>query len=76
MSFSSVAVSLSSVLTDVIVRSNHEHDYFGTVLEYDYFALYSRSSTVTQKVRVQITITGTPSLIPDACSWLCAGLCG
>ena len=34
----------------VIVRSNREYDYFGIVLEYDYFASYS--STRTQKVLV------------------------
>ena len=35
---------------NVIVRNNCEYDYFGNVLEYDYFALYS--STITQKVLV------------------------
>ena len=32
------------------MRSNREYDYFGDVLEYDYFPSYS--STSTQKVRV------------------------
>ena len=35
---------------NVIVRSNHEYDYFGNVYEYDYFASYS--STITEKVLV------------------------
>ena len=38
------------------MRSNREYDYFGNVLEYeyeyDYFALYSSMSTITQKVLV------------------------
>ena len=34
------------------MRSNREYDYFGNVLEYDYFALYSSTSTITQKVLV------------------------
>ena len=37
---------------NVIVRSNREYDYFGNVLEYAYFALYSSTSTITQKVLV------------------------
>ena len=40
------------------MRSNRKYDYFGNVLEYDYFALFS--SMITQKVfvlRVQSTIT-------------------
>ena len=47
----------------VIVRSNREYDYFGNVLEYDYFPSYS--STSTQKVLVleyEYTSTITPSL--------------
>ena len=55
---------------NVIVRNNCEYDYSGNVLEYDYFALYS--STITQKVRVQSTIT--PSLyycirVPGNIGW-------
>ena len=51
---------------NVIVRSNREYDYFGNVLEYeyDYFALYS--STSTQKVLVlkyEYKSTITPSLV-------------
>ena len=47
----------------VIVRSNREYDYFGNVLEYDYFPSYS--STSTQKVLIleyEYTSTITPSL--------------
>ena len=33
-----------------MVRDNHEYNYFGDVLEYDYFPSYS--STHTQKVLV------------------------
>ena len=36
--------------SNVVIRSNREHDYFGNVLVYDYFALYS--STITQKVLI------------------------
>ena len=53
--------------TNVIMRSNHEYDYFGNVLEYenDYFPSYS--STRTEKVLVleyecEYTNTITPSL--------------
>ena len=47
------------------MRSNREYDYFGNVLEYDYFPSYS--STSTQKVLVlkyeyKYTSTITPSL--------------
>ena len=50
---------------NVIVKSNREYDYFGNVLEYDYFPSYS--STRTQKVLVlkyeyKYTSTITPSL--------------
>jgi len=48
---------------EVIVSIIDLYDYFGNVLEYqyDYFALYSRMSMITQKVlvlvpRVQSTI--------------------
>ena len=34
------------------MRSNREYDYFGNVLEYEYFASYSSMSTSTQKVLV------------------------
>ena len=49
------------------MRSNREYDYFGNVLEYDYFALYSSTSTITQKVVVleyeyKYMSTITPSL--------------
>ena len=37
---------------NVIVRSNHEYDYFGNVLEYEYDYFASYSSTSTQKVLV------------------------
>ena len=37
---------------NLIVRSNREYDYFGNVLEYDYFPSYSSMSTSTQKVLV------------------------
>ena len=54
---------------NVIVRNNHEYDYFGNVLEYeyDYFPSYSSMSTSTQKVLVleyeyKYTSTITPSL--------------
>ena len=53
---------------NVIVKSNREYDYFGNVLEYDYFPSYS--STSTQKVLVleyeyeyKYTSTITPSLV-------------
>ena len=49
----------------VIVRSNHEYDYFGIVLEYEYDYFPSYSSTSTQKVLVleyEYTSTITPSL--------------
>ena len=53
------------------MRSNHEYDYFGNVLEYeyDYFPSYSSTSTSTQKVLVleyeyKYTSTITPSLLP------------
>ena len=36
----------------VIVRNNREYDYFGNIHEYDYFALYSSTSTITQKVLI------------------------
>ena len=39
---------------NVIMRSNREYDYFGNVLEYDYFALYSSMSMITQKVLVLV----------------------
>ena len=45
------------------MKSNREYDYFGNVLEYDYFPSYS--STSTQKVLVleyEYTSTITPSL--------------
>ena len=54
------------------MRSNHEYDYFGNVLEYeyDYFPSYSSTSTRTQKVLVleyeyeyKYTSTITPSLV-------------
>ena len=48
---------------NVIVKSNREYDYFGNVLEYDYFPSYS--STSTQKVLVleyEYKYTITPSL--------------
>ena len=55
---------------NVIVRNNHEYDYFGNVLEYeyDYFPSYSSMSTSIQKVLVleyeyKYTSTITPSLI-------------
>ena len=47
------------------MRSNCEYDYFGNVLEYDYFPSYSSTSTSTQKVLVleyKYTSTITPSL--------------
>ena len=54
---------------NVIVRSNREYDYFGSVLEYenDYFPSYSSTSTRTEKVLVleyewEYTSTITPSL--------------
>ena len=34
------------------MRSNCQYDYCGSVLEYDYFALYSSMSTITQKVLI------------------------
>ena len=51
---------------NVIMRSNREYDYFGNVLEYDYFLSYS--STSTQKVLVlkceyEYTSMITPSLV-------------
>ena len=45
------------------MKSNREYDYFGNVLEYDYFPSYT--STSTQKVLVleyKYTSTITPSL--------------
>ena len=50
---------------NVIVRSNREYDYFGNILEYEYFASYS--STSTPKVLVleyeyEYTSTITPFL--------------
>ena len=48
------------------MRSNREYDYFGNVLEYEYFASYSSMSTSTQKVLVleyEYTSTITPSLL-------------
>ena len=53
---------------NVIVRSNHEYDYFGNVLEYEYDYFPSYSSTNTQKVLVleyeyKYTSTITPSLL-------------
>ena len=52
------------------MRSNHEYDYFGNVLEYeyDYFPSYSSTSTSTQKVVIleyeyKYTSTITPSLV-------------
>ena len=47
---------------NIIVRSNREYNYFGNLLEDDYFASYS--STSTQKVLVleyEYTSTITPS---------------
>ena len=51
------------------MKSNREYDYFGNVLEYDYFPSYSNTSTSTQKVLVlefeyeyKYTSTITPSL--------------
>ena len=49
------------------MRSNRDYDYFGNVLEYeyDYFALHTSTSTITQKVLilwVQVQSTITPSL--------------
>ena len=43
-------------MKNVIMRSNREYDYFGHVLEYeyDYFALYSSMSMITQKVLVLV----------------------
>ena len=54
------------------MRNNCEYDYFGNVLEYDYFALYS--STITQKVLVRVQSTITPSLyycirVPGNIGW-------
>ena len=48
-----------------MVRSNHEYNYFGNVLEYDYFPSYL--STHTQKVLIleykyEYMSTITPSL--------------
>ena len=34
------------------MRSNRKYEYVGNILEYDYFALYSSVSTITQKVLV------------------------
>ena len=50
------------------MRTNREYDYFGDVLEYDYFALYSSTSMITQKILVleygyKYTSTITPSLM-------------
>ena len=48
------------------MRSNREYDYFGNVLEYDYFASYSSMSMSTPKVLVleyEYTSTITPSLV-------------
>ena len=56
---------------NVIVRSNREYDYFGNVLEYDYFASYSSTSTSTPKVLVleyEYTSTITPSLLSSSCN--------
>ena len=53
------------------MRSNREYDYFGNVLEYDYFPSYS--STSTQKVleyKYKYTSTITPSLNFDPMSAL------
>ena len=47
------------------MRSNHEYDYLGNVLEYEYDYFPSYSSTSTQKVLVleyEYTSTITPSL--------------
>ena len=49
------------------MRSNREYDYFGNVLEYDYFASYASTSTSPQKVLVleyeyEYTSRITPSL--------------
>ena len=54
-------------------KCTHEYDYFGNVLEYDYFA--SCTSTSTQKVLVleyKYTSTITPSL---ACMHACVHAC-
>ena len=40
---------------NVIVRSNREYDYFGNVLEYDYFPSYSNTST-KQIPRTQVRV--------------------
>ena len=51
------------------MRSNHEYDYFGNVLEYEYDYFPSYSSTSTQKVLVleyEYTSTSTPSLATTA----------
>ena len=47
------------------MKSNHEYDYFGNVLEYEYDYFPSYSITSTQKVLVleyEYTSTITPSL--------------
>ena len=62
------------------MRSNREYDYFGNVLEYDYFALYSSTSAITKnvlvlvfahvvqvRVRVRVPSMITPSLILNTC---------
>ena len=49
-------------MKNIIVRSNREYNYFGNLLEDDYFASYSGTST--QKVLVheyEYTSTITPS---------------
>ena len=58
------------------MRSNRECDYFGNVLEYeyDYFALYSSMSRITQKLLIRVheydyCISGLkPTLLPISTS--------
>ena len=44
-------------------KSNREYNYSGNVFDYDYFALYSSTSTITQKVHVRVQSTITPTLV-------------
>ena len=62
----------------IILRSNHEYDYFGIVIEYeyDYFPSYLNTSTSTQKVLVleyeyKYTSTITPSLVYTVTVYSC-----
>ena len=59
-----------------IVRSNHEYDYFGIVIEYEYDYFPSYLSTSTQKVLVleyeyKYTSTITPSLVYTVTVYSC-----